>query len=139
MPLRLLPFGRDAHPLSAFTGESVIEPDVVALGPAEILEALPESPKVGLRVFIVLGEAHDHADALHPLPLLCTFPPAATPPSSVMKSRRLMGAPPQARAHIITGCARTPLCITAKLCADVADGSFPGITAPQQQQLVHLN
>ena len=36
--------------------------DVVTLGPAEFVKPLPESCKVGLPDFIVLGKAHDHAD-----------------------------------------------------------------------------
>src|SRR5439155_17483629 len=62
--------GRDAHTLGAFAGEPVIELDVVALGPTEFVEPLSESRKVGLPDFIVLGKAHDHADAPQPLALL---------------------------------------------------------------------
>src|SRR5262249_52358575 len=57
------------HTLGAFAGEPVIELDIVALGPAEFMEPLPESRKVALPDFIVLGKAHDHADAPHPLAL----------------------------------------------------------------------
>ena len=36
--------------------------DVMTLAPAEFVKPLPESRKVGLPDFIVLGKAHDHAD-----------------------------------------------------------------------------
>jgi hypothetical protein len=62
--------GCGAHALSAFAGEPIIEPDIAALVPAEVLEALPEGRKVGLPDLIVLGESHDHADPPHPIRLL---------------------------------------------------------------------
>ena len=53
------------HSLLAFTAEPVVEPDVTALCPAEILQSLPEGRKIGLPNLVVLREAHNDADTLH--------------------------------------------------------------------------
>jgi hypothetical protein len=48
--------------------------------------------------------------------VVAKVPADAMPPSSVMNSRRLMGAPPQAYGRTLARrCARTSLCITAKI------------------------
>lgn len=59
-----------AHPLLAFTAEPVIEPNVTAICPAEILQSLSEGRKIGLPNFVVLREAHDDADTPHSIALL---------------------------------------------------------------------
>src|SRR5215467_5138759 len=46
--------------------------DIVALGPAELLQSLLECHETRLRVRIVFGHIHEHAHAAHPLALLCS-------------------------------------------------------------------
>ena len=58
------------HSLLAFTAEPVVEPDVMALCPAEILQSLPEGRKIGLPNLVVLREAHNDADTPHSIALL---------------------------------------------------------------------
>ena len=48
----------------------MIDPDVPALRPAELLQSLPEYGDVGLSLRGVLGIGHQHADAPHPIRLL---------------------------------------------------------------------
>src|ERR1700688_282334 len=63
-----------AHPLLAFTAEPVIEPDVTALCPAQILQSLSEGRKIGLPNFVALSEAHNDADTPHSIALLRSCP-----------------------------------------------------------------
>lgn len=62
--------GHEAHPLLAFTGEPIIEADVAAVRPAEVLQGLPEGRQKGLPNLVVLGKAHNDADTPHTIALL---------------------------------------------------------------------
>ena len=44
-----------------------VDPHVAAVGPAQLLQPLQERREAGLSFRIVRGEAHEHADAPHPL------------------------------------------------------------------------
>src|SRR5947208_143291 len=63
--------GCGSHPFGAFASESVIEADVAAFAPPELLETLSECCEIGLPDRIRLSESHDHADAAHTFALLC--------------------------------------------------------------------
>jgi hypothetical protein len=63
--------GCGSHPLGAFASESVIEADVAAFAPPELLKTLPECCEIGLPDRIRLSESHDHANAAHTFALLC--------------------------------------------------------------------
>ena len=78
-------------------GPAGVDPHVAAVGPAQLLQPLQECRDAGLRFRIVRGRGHEHADAPHRARACCARAAsghaAAAPPSSVMKSRRLMSAP----------------------------------------------
>ena len=50
--------------------QRVVDPHVAAVGPAQLLQPLQERREAGLSFRIVRGQAHEHADAPHPLGLL---------------------------------------------------------------------
>ncbi|MGB7013254.1 MAG: hypothetical protein WBD97_23015, partial [Pseudolabrys sp.] len=52
-------------------GITGVDPQIVAVAPAQLLKGLCERRKAGLSFRIVLGPIHEHADAPHPLGLLC--------------------------------------------------------------------
>src|SRR5262245_2050815 len=51
-------------------GKAMINPHIVAVGPAQLLQPLLECREAYLVVLIVLGRGREHADAPHPLGLL---------------------------------------------------------------------
>jgi len=51
-----------------------VNPNVAALGPAELLESLPECGEECLIFVVVLGHCHQHADPAHPVRLLRARP-----------------------------------------------------------------
>src|SRR6266404_904479 len=60
----------DADVFDVFAWEPVINSNISAIDPTEVLEALPESREVGLPNLIVLCERDEHADAPQPIALL---------------------------------------------------------------------
>ena len=59
-----------AHGVGVAGAPAVIDPDVLADGPARLLEALRKRSEAGLRFRIVGLEAHHHADPANALGLL---------------------------------------------------------------------
>src|SRR6516164_9452829 len=59
-----------ARVLDSACGPAIINPHVASIGPAQLLQALPERLSLGLSYRIVSGPAHEHADPPHPLRLL---------------------------------------------------------------------
>src|SRR5262249_27953688 len=59
-------------PIDVVGGPTVVDPDVTAFRPADLLQLLPERGNAGLPLRIVLGERDPHADPSHPLWLLRT-------------------------------------------------------------------
>src|SRR5947209_15404754 len=59
-----------AHPLLAFACKAVLETDVAAIYPAEVLQGFSEGREVALPYFVILREAHNDADAPYPIALL---------------------------------------------------------------------
>src|SRR5215510_13771677 len=51
-------------------GKAIINPHIVAVGPAQLLQSLLECREAYLDVLIVRGQAREHPDPPHPLPLL---------------------------------------------------------------------
>src|SRR5262245_10230739 len=51
-------------------GKAIINPHIVAVGPAQLLQSLLECREAYLDVLIVRGQARKHPDPPHPLPLL---------------------------------------------------------------------
>ena len=49
---------------------AVVDPHVAALSPAQLLQFLPERRNAGLRLRVIAGQVHEHADAPHALALL---------------------------------------------------------------------
>ena len=48
-----------------------VDPQVAAVAPAQLLQGLCERREAGLSFRVVHGQIHEHADASHPLRLLC--------------------------------------------------------------------
>ena len=60
------------------------------------VQRLQKGSEAGLRLGIVRGQRHQHADAPHPLgllPLAASGHAAAAPPSMAMNARRLIRSP----------------------------------------------
>src|SRR5262245_42692953 len=51
-------------------GKAIINPHIVAVGPAQLLQSLLECREAYLVVLIVRGQTREHRDPPHPLPLL---------------------------------------------------------------------
>src|SRR5262249_21759415 len=51
-------------------GKAIINPHIVAVGPAQLLQSLLECHEAYLDVLIVRGQTREHPDPPHPLPLL---------------------------------------------------------------------
>src|SRR5262249_42186926 len=64
------PFRRGANATGSAAAPAVADAYVAALGPAQLLQRLPECRDVGVHFRIALGERIEHADAPHPLGLL---------------------------------------------------------------------
>ena len=62
--------GPDADAFGVFACEPVIKPNVTAIGPAKVLEALLEGREAGLHFRIIFAKGNQHADPPHPLGLL---------------------------------------------------------------------
>jgi hypothetical protein len=58
------------HGVGIGAGPSVIDPHVLADGPARLLQALRQRRQAGLRFRIVRRHGHEYANAPHPLALL---------------------------------------------------------------------
>ena len=74
-------------------GPARVDPHVATDGPAQLPQRLLERLNAGLIFRIVRGCGHEHTDAPHSAgrcALAASGHPAAAPPSSVMKSRRLI-------------------------------------------------
>src|SRR5215475_5187012 len=56
--------------MSRVVGPAIVDPQVAPDGPAEFLQSLQERPDARLRLRIIRGQIHEHADAPHPLALL---------------------------------------------------------------------
>ena len=86
-----------SHALGAAGRKAILDPDIAALRPTQLLEPLPERRGACLPLRIALGERHQHADAPNAVALLRARgerpkhrSAAAAPPSSVMNARRRM-------------------------------------------------
>src|SRR5215204_1257330 len=55
---------------SAAYVDAVVDPQVAAVGPAQLLQLLPERCNAGLRLRVIAGQVHEDADAPHALALL---------------------------------------------------------------------
>jgi hypothetical protein len=93
----------------------MINPHIVAVGPAQLLQPLLECREAYLVVLIVHGQGREHADAPHPLALLCAR--REWPRSRAAEQFDEIASPhvpPSARgSHPTTSL--EGLCITAKL------------------------
>ena len=64
-------FGSEfARALGIARGRAMLDPQVAAFAPAQLLQSLQESRIAGLSLEIVLGEVREHADAPYALALL---------------------------------------------------------------------
>src|SRR5262249_61460681 len=81
-----------------------VDPNVAtALRPPEFLESVPECRHVGMWSRIVLGKAHQHADAPHELALLrvrCDRP-RSHPTNQCNELARPHSSPPRLRSRIL--------------------------------------
>ena len=80
---------------------AIVDPDVAADSPAQLLQTLKERREVRLSLCIIGGDIHKDTDAPH-TPVCCARAvsghTAAALPKSVMNSRRLIDRPSSARA-----------------------------------------
>jgi hypothetical protein len=61
-----------ANALGIACTPACVDPQVCTDGPPQLLQALCERHEAGLSFLIVCGEGQEHADATHPIRLLCT-------------------------------------------------------------------
>src|SRR5215208_3218970 len=57
----------DRRARSAAYVDAVVDPQVAAVGPAQLLQLLPERRNAGLRLRVIAGQVHQDADAPHAL------------------------------------------------------------------------
>src|SRR5262249_59334659 len=86
-------------------GPADVDPHVAAVGPAQLLQPLQERCVAGLPFRIVLDQVREHADAPHPVGLLCTC--REWPRRSRAAEKRDALAALHLRAHSITSSAAT--------------------------------
>jgi hypothetical protein len=59
-----------AHAVGIARGPPGVDADVAAVGPAQFLQSLHERRHASLRLRVVRGDCHEHADSPHSLALL---------------------------------------------------------------------
>src|SRR5947209_12139632 len=82
-----------AHPLLAFACKAVLETDVAAIYPAEVLQGFSEGCEIALPYFVILSEPIMTPTRLTPSLFWARAVSGqmAVPPSKMMKIRRRMG------------------------------------------------